>query len=425
MKNGLINSPKKGDVSMKKIISTALIAIMLSATIADTVNAAQPRRATRTRRTARTTARRGRVRELPNATGKASPNKVALDAKKAERDAKKLKETPVAEESEVEVVANVKKALGDIKKIEQDLANLRSWTGDIAPGILGGGYSVADQNKASDIAAPFMREYAIIQERVKANKEKIGQITTKRLFGLRSATINPGKEQEHAHYTAAIKSDEKRLAELEPIIAQQEIIIGKRSSTAMRAAYAAMAATAVALTGYAADVASDGALSAAATTQITNAANTVAYYTPESLKTVAGGVYGMGAYALAKLKAAAEYVPGYSYVFGGDIVKSITNAASPENIKTLTTNFGQPVADTAKELFGILVKAGSVIALEEGVKTAYLAVQHTIGDPKATEKDAQMALKRLQDAMNKATKEREAIEKKKKEEERNTRYFYR
>ncbi|HLW73077.1 MAG TPA: hypothetical protein VKR54_03440 [Candidatus Babeliales bacterium] len=391
---------------MKKIIGTALIAIMLSATLVDTINAAQPRKVTRTRRTARNIAGRGRVRALPAPTGKTSPNKVALDAKKAERDAQKLKEeakkvkNAPAEESEVKVVANVKKALGDIKTIEQDLANLRSWTGDIAPGIFGMGYSVADQNKASDIAAPYMREYAIIQERVKANKEKIGQITTKRLFGLRSATINPGKEQEYAQYTAIIKSDEKRLAELEPIIAQQEIIIGKRSSTAMRAAYAGMAATAIALTGYAADVASGGELSKAATTQITNAASTVAYYTPDSLKTA-------GVYALAKLKAAAEYIPGYSYVFGGNVIKDIASSLTAENVQYWATTFGQPVADTAKSLFSVLVTAGSTILAEEGIKTAYLAAQHTLGNPKATQADAEKALRRLQSAMNDAERNRE------------------
>src|SRR5438445_5029780 len=112
---------------MKKLLSTALIAVILSSTMVDTVIAAVERRVTRagTRRTGGQAPRRiaRKRRNLPSPRGKTSPEQLRRIAQQAERDAKKLqddaKKAQTGKIPEQTVVADAKKVEADIGKIEQ------------------------------------------------------------------------------------------------------------------------------------------------------------------------------------------------------------------------------------------------------------------------------------------------------------------
>lgn len=280
---------------MKKLLSMALIAVMLSSTIVDTASAAIQRRVVRSGRQApRRTIRRRR--NLPSPRGKTSPEQLRKTAQQAERDAKKLqddaKKSQTGKTTEQTVVADAKKVEANIGKIEQQLANLRTWSGDVLPG----GYSLEEKNRALDIATPFIKESEALKQRIKSNQQKIDLITTKRYFGLGSPTVNKGKEAEYAQLNKLIETDETRLAKLEPVIAQQEVIMGKRRSNAVKTAYGVMATAAIVV---GADLYTGGALSAAAATQLSSIASSISYYTPTPIVSAA-----------AKLRAGWDYLRG-------------------------------------------------------------------------------------------------------------------
>jgi len=429
---------------MKKLLSTALIAVMLSSTIVDTASAAVERRIIRSSRTGRQAPRRTirRRRNLPRAQGKTSPEQLRKTAQQAERDAKKLqddaKKSQTGKATEQTVVADAKKIEANIGKIEQQLANLRTWSGDVLPG----GYSLEEKNKAFDIAAPFIKESEALKQRIKANQQKIDLITTKRYFGLGSPTVNKGKEAEYARYSNLIKTDETRLAKLEPIIAQQEVIMGKRRSNAIKGAYGVMAAAALVV---GADLYTGGAISGAAATQLSSIASNVAYYTPSPISSAAGKVYGMGAAGAARLKAGWDYLRGntpqqaptgeqppitgqpstpdlsigtnvstgteLSEAMSSQIIKqAIKDEFVSKAVEQSALNaFGQEllthVKRSAKATALSLVSKGVSKAMTAAVNASLTYVQALITDPTTDPKVLRAELKRLDDLTAKMEKE--------------------
>lgn len=411
---------------MKKLLSTALIAIILSSTMVDTVNAAIQRRVVRSGRSGRQAPRRitRRRRNLPSPRGKTSPEQLRKTAQQAERDAKKLQEdakkSQTGKSTEQTVIASAKKVEANIGKIEQQLANLRTWSGDVLPG----GYSLEEKNKAFDIAAPYIKESEALKQRIKANQEKIGLITTKRYFGLGSPTINKGKEEEYARYSKSVITDEARLAKLEPIIAQQEVIMGKRRSNAIKGAYAVMATAAIAV---GADLYTGGALSTAAAAQLSSIASSISYYTPAPVLSAA-----------AKLKAGWDYlrgnkpqqaptgeqpsVPGLSTEMG-ELAGSVAADSSAQIIKqALKDEFvSKAVEQSALSLFGqeLLVHAkrsaksaalgivskGVSKAMNAAVEASLTYVKALIVDPTTDPKVLRAELKKLDDLTAKMEKE--------------------
>jgi hypothetical protein len=301
---------------MKKLLSTALIAVLLSTTMIDTINAAIERRPLRRTSRRQTTRRRltRKRRNLPKPRGKTSPEQLKKTALQAERDAKKLQEdakkSQTGKTSEETVVADAKKIEVNINKIEQQLANLRTWSGDVLPG----GYSLEEKNKAFEIAKPYIKESEALKARIKGYQSEIDRVTTKTYFGFGTPTVKQGGEEEHNRLTKLIKIDEARLAKFEPIIAQQEVIMGKRRSTAIKAAYGVMATAAIAV---GADLYTGGAISTAAATQISSIASSVAYYTPSFISSPASWTAG-------KLKAGWSYLRGATPITPKDKANSDT-----------------------------------------------------------------------------------------------------
>jgi hypothetical protein len=284
---------------MKKLLSTALIAIIISSTMVDTINAAIERSTIRRSAARRRAPQRRRSlirkkRTLPVAKQKTSPEQLKKTAQQSARDTKKLqidvKKSETGKVPETTVVTDAKKIEANINKIEQQLANLRTWSGDVLPG----GYSLEEKNKAFEIAAPFIKESEALKQQIIEIKKKISDpsITTKTYLGWGTPTVNPGKEKEYAIYNGMIKAAEARIAKLEPLIAQQEIIMGTRRSNAIKAAYASMAVAAI----VAANIASGYVLSEAAKTAVFTVADKIAYYTPTIIKAPI-------AWAVAKAKA--------------------------------------------------------------------------------------------------------------------------
>lgn len=278
---------------MKKLLSAALIAVILSSTMVDTMHAAIERSTIR-----RSVARRrapvkrrsltGKKRTLPTATGKTSPEQLKKAALQAERDTKKLqidaKKSETGKVPEKTIVADAKKVEANINLIEQKLANLRTWSGDVMPG----GYSLEEKNEATIAATPLIKEAESLKKGIAETKKKIGDITTSTYLGFGTPTVNPGKEREYAQYMGLIKISEARLAQLEPAIAKYEIIMGQRRSNALKAAYAAMAVAAL----VAGDIASGYAISGTAYSAVSTVASNVAYYTPAFIKTPLSAIWG-------------------------------------------------------------------------------------------------------------------------------------
>lgn len=380
---------------MKRIISTTLIAIILSTVLVDTINAsAAPRRVVRRQGQGQPAAGRRlvrRKRNLPVPTGKATPRQVTQAAKQAEIDAKKLQadaqKRQAGKAPETTVVNDVRRVEANIETIEQQLANLRTWSGDVLPG----GYSLAEKNKAQDIAAPYIKESEALKQRVKINQDKIALITTKTWFGFGAPKVNPGKQEEYDRYKKLIAIDEIRLAKLAPIIAQQEVIMGTARSNAVKAAYAGMAIAAMTI---GADYLSGGALSTAATNTISSIYSTVAYYTPTPIVTAA-----------TQLR---------SYFTGTKKIDETGTEQSDESIlQTILIPMAQTAVSTAWYIARDEAKKTIAQAFRMGVKTTTNTVlkalyQNTVdlandpnSDPKAL-RDANKKLQAKLDEMKKA-----------------------
>jgi hypothetical protein len=182
---------------MKKVISTILVMLLLAGTAS---NANRRRRAPQAPARVVTTAN----------TIKADINKIDVNA------------------PEPAVIKEVKKVVADVKKMQQELNSLRSWREYFG----WGGYSQEQRNKAKKLADPLITEHAIL----------LKEITDLRT--LRTTDISEAKDLE---IYQLIQEKRNRIKQLEPALAEYEIIIGERLSTAMKVARGAMVAAAVTL----------------------------------------------------------------------------------------------------------------------------------------------------------------------------------
>jgi len=298
---------------MKNLLSKILLTIMLSSTLVDTIHTAipKPRTTRQPQRTRRVTQNKGqrtlrRRRNLPQAKGTTTPQQLQRTAQRTKQTANKLevdaKKSETGKVPAATVVADAKKVEKSIQEIEQQLANLRTWSGDILPG----GYSLEEKDQAFVLAAPYLKESAALKEQIKKTQQELDKITTKTYLGFGTPTVQKGKEKEYIKYTSLIKTYEGRIKRLEPLIAEQEIILGDRRSTALKAAYASMAIAAL----VAGDIYTGGALSGAAGTAVSTIANNIAYYTPSPISWAAGKVYGTGLAGVTKLKSGINYLRG-------------------------------------------------------------------------------------------------------------------
>jgi hypothetical protein len=403
----------KKECFMKKLLSTALIAVILSTTMIDTINAAIERRTSQRRTSRRGTSQRRTLarkrRALPKPRGKTSPEQLKKTAQLAERDAKKLqddaKKSQTGKTSEETVVADAKKIEANINKIEQQLANLRTWSGDVLPG----GYSLEEKNKAFDLAKPYIKESEALKARIKGYQSKIDRITTKTYFGFGATTVKPGEEKEHDRLTKLIKIDEALLAKYEPIIAQQEVIMGKRRSTAIKTAYGVMATAAIAV---GADLYTGGAISGAAATQISSIASSISYYTPSFISSPVS-------WAATKLKAGWSSLRGTTPTTPKDKANSdITNEILETALKNKSTESDEeswfqsiilPGLQTlgviaAKEVKKTLLQAymaGARSTTNAVLKSLYVRLTSLSSDPTADPKEVMKTEKALKEELKK------------------------